>query len=90
MSAVTIDGRRHTTNVPADYLRLVAEHPLRPIRSDTDYDKVAAMVEAEIVSEAFEMARDALVTLRRLARNCCAGFGGREKNLPVHAAKCHQ
>jgi HTH-type transcriptional regulator/antitoxin HigA len=45
MSAITIAGRRHATRAPADYLRLVAEWPLRPIRAQADYVKAAAMLD---------------------------------------------
>ena len=31
--------------LPADYLRLVAEHPLRPIRSVGEYNCVAALID---------------------------------------------
>jgi HTH-type transcriptional regulator/antitoxin HigA len=46
VSAFTIEGQRHVTKVAADYLRLVAENPLRPIRSGTEYNRVAAMVDS--------------------------------------------
>jgi HTH-type transcriptional regulator/antitoxin HigA len=45
MSAITIGGRRHVTRVPADYFRLVAEIPLRPIRTDGEYARAAMMLD---------------------------------------------
>jgi HTH-type transcriptional regulator/antitoxin HigA len=56
MSAtITIEGRRHVTRAAADYLRLVAELPLRPIRSAGEYDAAVAMLDRLAVRE--EMTR---------------------------------
>jgi HTH-type transcriptional regulator/antitoxin HigA len=52
MSAtITIAGRRQATRAPADYLRLVAEFPLRPISSAAEYDAAAAILDRLVVRQ---------------------------------------
>jgi len=49
MSTLTIDGQKTSTPVSADYLRLVAQLPLRPINSKAEYDRAVTMVDQLVV-----------------------------------------
>jgi HTH-type transcriptional regulator/antitoxin HigA len=45
MSVITIDGKSQSTGVSIDYLRLVARFPLRPLKSESEYDRAVAIID---------------------------------------------
>ena len=73
MSTATRAARRSGRSVRADYLRLVQAFPLRPLRSDREYDAAATVLdELAVRPEASLTAgeRDYLETLTLLVQAC--------------------